>query len=178
MKKYFLVVYNYIKLKLKSIKTKGLSFSLINMFGINTKIVLGKRASVILGDRIVSDGRMVIIVDDNASLTIGSRTYFNENAMISCKSNICIGKRCRFGPNVKIFDNDHEFDKENGVKSSHKKTDIIIGDNCWIASNVVILRGTNIGDNCVIGAGCVVKGNIPHGSIVKQNNNLIVEPIM
>ena len=53
---------------------------------------------------------------------------------------------------------------------------IIIGNNCWIASNVVILKGTKIGNNCVIGAGCIVSGIIPDNSIVRlSNNNYIIE---
>ena len=54
---------------------------------------------------------------------------------------------------------------------------IRIGNNCWIASNAVILKGAEIGDNCVIGAGCVVKGVIPSGSIVRPNINYVIEKI-
>ena len=79
--------------------------------------------------------------------------------------------------NVKIFDNDHYFDEENGVSSRHISAPVYIGKRCWIGTNVVILRGTQIGDNCVIGAGCVVKGNIPAGSIVTQSRKLIIRPI-
>ena len=52
-----------------------------------------------------------------------------------------------------------------------------IGDNCWICSNVTILKGTRIGKNCVIGAGTVLSGNIPDNSIVKSNRSLKVEKI-
>ena len=52
-----------------------------------------------------------------------------------------------------------------------------IGDNCWICSNVTILKGTRIGKNCVIGAETVLSGNIPDNSIVKSNRSLKVEKI-
>ena len=78
---------------------------------------------------------------------------------------------------MKIFDNDHRFDAINGVSSNHATAPITIGKNCWLASNVVILRGTSIGDNCVIGANCVVKGRIPAGSIVTQARELKIRPI-
>ena len=35
---------------------------------------------------------------------------------------------------------------------------IYIGENCWIGDGAVILAGTKIGNNCVIGANSVVKG--------------------
>ena len=44
-----------------------------------------------------------------------------------------------------------------------------IGKNVWIGANTVILRGTKIGDNCVIGAGTIVKGDFPENSIIVQN---------
>ncbi|WP_218841530.1 DapH/DapD/GlmU-related protein [Winogradskyella undariae] len=41
-----------------------------------------------------------------------------------------------------------------------------IGDNCWIGSNVVILKNVNIGDNCIIGANCVVYKSLKANSLV------------
>lgn len=43
-----------------------------------------------------------------------------------------------------------------------------IGNNVWIGANTIILRGTEIGDNYVIGAGCVVKGKYNKGSVIIQ----------
>ena len=58
-----------------------------------------------------------------------------------------------------------------------KTGNVEIGKNCWIAANVTILKGTSIGDNCVIGTGCVVKGLIPSSSIVTQESKLKITQI-
>lgn len=100
-------------------------------------------------------------------LEIGEKTYMNRFCMISAHEEVTIGKECMFGPGVKIFDNDHVHSPETGVSTKLKTAPIRIGNHCWIASDVIILRGTTIGDNCVIGAGCVVKGNVPAGTVVK-----------
>lgn len=42
---------------------------------------------------------------------------------------------------------------------------IIIGDNCHIGWNVIIMPGVSIGNNCVIAAGAVVTKNVPDGSV-------------
>lgn len=147
------------------------------MLGVQTKVTVKPTSEVHFGDRIVSDGRVVIMVDHDAQLYIGDRVYFNEGAMISCKEGINIGAGCRFGPNVKIFDNNHKFDAEHGVLAEHSSAPISIGENCWIGSNVVILKGSCIGKNCVIGAGCVVAANIPEASIVTQGRDLKIEPM-
>ena len=101
------------------------------------------------------------------SMEIGEGTYFNRYCMISAHDSVKVGKQCFFGPGVKIFDNNHKFSKENGVSTELSTAPIIIGDRCWIASGVIILKGTTIGNNCVIGAGCIVQGEIPDGTLVK-----------
>lgn len=106
-------------------------------------------------------------VHGKGGLTIGEKTYMNRYCMISAHEEVTIGKECMFGPGVKVFDNDHVHSPETGVSSKLKTAPIRIGDHCWIASDVIILRGTTIGDNCVIGAGCIVKGNVPAGTVVK-----------
>lgn len=44
-----------------------------------------------------------------------------------------------------------------------------IGDRVMVGSSVVILPGTSIGEDSVIGAGAVVRGEIPPGSLVMGN---------
>lgn len=178
MKPYFKVIFNKIKFNLiRLIKCSNFKIDRISLFNYNTKIVVNKTSSVLLGNKIVSDGRCVIMVDYCANLVIGDNVYFNEGAMISCKEKVIIGSGCRFGPNVKIFDNNHCFDRDHGVLPIHVTDEIIIGKNCWIASNVTILKGTQIGDNCIIGAGCVIKGIIPEKSIVTQEKKLRIKPV-
>lgn len=116
-------------------------------------------------------------VHGNGRLFIGEGTYMNRYCMVSAHEDVHIGHHCMFGPGVRVFDNDHCFDGDKGVKSELKTAPIYIGDRCWIASNVVILRGTNIGNNCIIGAGCVVKGDIPDGTLVKCIQNKEIQKI-
>ena len=92
--------------------------------------------------------------------------------MISAHQKVQIGANCMFGPSVKIFDNNHRLSKEQGVSSALKTDEITIGNGCWIASDAIILKGTYIGDHCVIGAGCIVSGEIPSNSLVKCKTEL------
>lgn len=50
-----------------------------------------------------------------------------------------------------------------------KKRPIIIGDGCFIGSNSIILKGTNLGKNCVVGAGSVVSSSFPDNVIIPGN---------
>lgn len=178
VKPYVKVFYNYIKiLGIRVFCCPDIRISGYCMLDFNTKIKAQRTSKIHIGNKVISDGRCTIIVDSNAELSIGDRVYFNEGMMISSKSSVKIGDNCQFGPNVKIFDNNHCYSAETGVQHAHTTKPIKIGNNCWIATNVVVLQGTTIGDNCVIGAGCVVRGHIPSGSIVTQEGKLVIRPI-
>lgn len=177
MKPYVLALYNRIRVAV--IHLRGLSFQAngIQLFGWNTKLCFQHGSKICFGERLITDGRFVVVADSDSEIVIGARTYFNEGCMLSAKSRIEIGSCCQFGPNVSVFDNNHKYDSANGVSHEHTTNPIKIGKNCWIGANAVILKGADIGDNCVIGAGCVVSGTIPEASIVTQNRDLVVRPI-
>jgi acetyltransferase-like isoleucine patch superfamily enzyme len=113
----------------------------------------------------------------SGTLEIGEGTYFNRYCMISAHDSVKVGKLCFFGPGVRIFDNNHKFSKEQGVSSELSTAPIVIGNHCWIASNAIILKGTTIGDNCVIGAGCIVHGEIPDGTLLKYKQEQEIIPL-
>jgi acetyltransferase-like isoleucine patch superfamily enzyme len=84
------------------------------------------------------------------------------NAIFNTRSgHIYIGDNCVIGHNCSFLTGRHFF--ENGkLKQPRDKQvplegyDIHIGEGCWIASNVTILGGVTIGDNCLVCAGAVV----------------------
>ncbi|MBU7485488.1 acyltransferase [Lactiplantibacillus sp. 30.2.29] len=49
---------------------------------------------------------------------------------------------------------------------------IVIEDDCWIGSNVIILDGVKIGRGSVIGAGSLVSKDISAGSIYINKRNI------
>jgi acetyltransferase-like isoleucine patch superfamily enzyme len=51
---------------------------------------------------------------------------------------------------------------------------IRVGNNTYFGINCTILPGTTIGSNCAIGAGSVVRGNVPDGSVVMGNPARVV----
>jgi acetyltransferase-like isoleucine patch superfamily enzyme len=63
---------------------------------------------------------------------------------------------------VTIWDSDiHSIE---GNKRPTTQT-VIIGNHVWIGTNVVILKGVNIGNGAVISAGSVVNRDIPSHSL-------------
>jgi maltose O-acetyltransferase len=57
-------------------------------------------------------------------------------------------------------------------KWRHKKNKIVIGEYAWIATNAIILPGVNIGRGAVIGAGAVVRNDVPDYAVVIGNPSI------
>lgn len=167
-KSFFIILYNFLRMSFFAIMHLG-----------HWRVMGIQRISPLCALKVFDQGQLMIgrncefaaycdlEVHGKGVLTIGEKTYMNRYCMISAHEEVTIGKECMFGPGVKVFDNDHVHSLETGVSSKLKTAPIRIGDHCWVASDVIILRGTTIGDNCVIGAGCIVKGNVPAGTVVK-----------
>lgn len=172
MKNYFRILINLFRLiNKKAFSGCKLFGPFIQSFSKHTELLFMKNSKITLGKNVQSDGFCRIIAGENSVLKIGGHTYFNNGCVVSAMKSITIGDNCLFGPNVMVFDNNHMFSKDNGVSYRHSCDEVKIGNNCWIAAGVIILKGTSIGDNCVIGAGCKVSGDIPSGSIVTSYTN-------
>ena len=119
-----------------------------------------------------------IQLDYGCFITVGKHFYANFNLTVLDTCPITIGDDVYCGPNVTFATPVHPLDpnerrmrfKEDGSPYDLEfGRPIIIGNDCWIASNVTICGGVTIGDNCVIGAGSVVTRDIPANSLAAGN---------
>lgn len=116
-----------------------------------------------------------LVYSNGGDIVLGENVGVGKNNIIASHRKILIGDGTILAPNVLIYDHDHEYDHESGVKvKNYKSESVLIGNNCWIGANTVILRGTVIGDNCLVGAGCVLKGTYPANSKIVQKRNTTV----
>lgn len=125
--------------------------------------------------------RTIIIARYGGTVEIGDGFGISGTTIYSTSS-ITIGRNATIGANCKIIDNDfHPIDPEHrrlGLNEQYtKRAPIIIGDNCFIGMNSVILKGTTIGNNVVVGAGSVVSGTIPDNCIIAGNPAKIIRRI-
>ena len=95
---------------------------------------------------------------------------------IGYANNIHIGSNCVISINSIILA--HDFSLECGMcaiglgdVNNEKKivSDVYIGDNVFIGAGCIILPGTRIGNNCIVGAGTVCSGIIPDNSVIAGN---------
>lgn len=118
-----------------------------------------------------------VIIEPNSILEIGNNVFFNNGCSVNVHKEVKIGDDCIFGENVKIYDHNHLYkNKQILIKDQGFLSEpIFIGNNCWIGSNVVILKGVSIGDNCIIGAGNTIYKSVKNNSVIineQQQKNL------
>ena len=170
---FFLSIIKSVYYKLKFGKKLQIKFN--NRYRKNLDIRI-KNGKILNKDRFRADNNCSISSTENGNVVIGKNCFVNRNFICISKKYIEIGNNCIFGPNVCIYDHNHNFSKD-GYFSGFKKGDVVIGDHVWVGANVVILPNTHIGANSIISAGTVVKGNIPNNSIVKNNRELVIKDL-
>ncbi len=104
-------------------------------------------------------------------LKVGDNSNIGPFSYIGCSGLIEIGSNVMISPRVSIYAENHNFEdpdvpmKTQGVSRQRVK----IEDDCWIASNSVILAGVTIGSGSVVAAGSVVTKDVAPFSIVAGN---------
>ncbi|MCR4766632.1 MAG: acyltransferase [Saccharofermentans sp.] len=171
------VLWSFIRfLIIKILRWKDFSFSCIERFSPRTMINIHRGGKLVLGKKLRVHSGVRLSVTKGAILSIGDNTSINYNCIFVARKNISIGENCTFGPNVVIFDHDHDFrNAEVMNESGYKEKEIIIGNNVWIGANAIILKNAKIGDNSVVAAGTVVMGEIPSNSVGYNKKELEIK---
>ena len=171
MEIYWRVLVSLPKVLMYKIKYAGkCTMPWIQAFGYHTELKI-KNGTARFGKEQITRGNAVFRVE-GGELVVGDKCFFNQNVSITCKKNIVIGDRCQIANNVVIVDHDHAGSENWG---SYVETPVVIGNDVWIGANVVIMRGTTIGDKAVIGAGSIVKGDVPAGKVFYQKRETIIK---
>lgn len=153
---------------IKMFHISSFSFNPVQNLSFSTYFnILGGKIS--LGRSVGTRRNVEFRVSEGGEVSVGEFCFFNNGCIINSQDSISIGERCMFGPNVMVYDHDHDFRVPGGIsKKKYKKAPIIIGKNVWIGAGCIILRGTIIGDNSVVAAGCVIRGEYPENSVIIQ----------
>ena len=124
--------------------------------------------------------RSPLIWGDRKRLTLGKGVQLVD-AIVNIRSgNVIIGDYTFLGHGVMLLTGRHDYQKigeERQKNVTASGNDIVIGKGVWIASGAIIIAPCQIGDNAVIGAGCVISGDIPKNSITNGAKPLTTRTI-
>lgn len=127
-----------------------------------TRFSMGNDSKLIVNGKFNIGFGSDVRVFDSAQLKLGSG-YFNGFVQVVCAKKIEIGNNVAIARDVIIRDTDaHQI-----VDSKHQmKQEVIIGDNVWIGTRAIIMKGVHIGDGAVVAAGAIVTKDVPANAIV------------
>ncbi len=123
------------------------------------------------------NGSFLEIVGDDCSVVIGKNSIIGDGCYLSAKEKnitLTIGDDCMLSRNAKLMTSDgHPILKDGKIINSAKN--ITLGDKVWIADDVVILKGVEVGSSSVVGIGSVLTKSIPSNSIAVGNPAKVVK---
>ena len=157
---------------------KNIYFSGIERFSPGVVVDNDRKSVIKFGKRVSIHSRGRFVSREGGVLTIGDCTSFNVGCIAVCRKKIEIGRNVSFGPNVMLYDHNHIMKLDEGVKNTpFTLKEVVIGDNSWIGAGTIILPGANIGKNCIVAAGSIVKGNVPDNTVLIQKKENTYIPI-
>lgn len=112
-----------------------------------------------------------------AHVHFGNNVYANFNLTLVDDTDIYVGDKVMFAPNVTVATAGHPINPELRYQAMQYNIPVHIGNNVWIGANAVVLPGVTIGDNSVIGAGSVVTKDIPANVVAVGNPCKVIREI-
>ena len=104
----------------------------------------------------------------NGELQLGKYILISPGTSIRSAQKIVIGDSTMIASDVTITDSDwHDIYDRTDYVASPKE--VIIQENVWIGEKSLILKGSKIGKNSIIGAGSVVSGEVPANVVFAGN---------
>ena len=104
----------------------------------------------------------------NGEIFIDDYVLMSPGTNLRCAKKISIGKSSMIASDVTITDSDWHgiYDRTDYVALPKE---VEIEENVWIGERSIVLKGSKIGKNSIIGAGSVVAGDIPENCVFAGN---------
>ena len=158
------------KTKFGRIYTPSLFAKPIKLYGVK-HAYLGKRFRILNGARFE--------IHDNSKLVIGENVSIGQNfhVVTGGDETLTIGNNVTISGNVFIANMSHSYEKINVhcYDQEHIAKETSIGDYSFIGYGAVILPGSKLGKNVIVGANSVVHGEFPDYVVIAGNPAKIIK---
>jgi len=159
-------------------------------FSARIRNILGRTENISIGAHSIIHGELLLFAH-GGKISMGEWCYVGEGTRIWSAKQITIGNRVLISHDVNIFDNlthpisasqRHEQFRSIALSGHPKKISlneqsVHIQDDVWIGAGAHILKGVEIGEGAIVGAGSVVTKDVPDWTIVAGNPARIIREL-
>lgn len=138
------------------------------------RLKIAQGTHLVLGDRVRVRGR--VIVNGGGVVTVGPDTLLN-GCWIGARTSVTVGAGCLIS-DCDITDSDfHNLDpaRRHLPADERAQRPVTLEDNVWVGAHALVLKGSTVGRNSVVGAGAVVRGEVPSDVVVVGNPAQVVK---
>lgn len=143
-----------------------------------TKIVIkGSGNTLHIKNGVKINSSFIEIVGNNCSIIIGKNSIIGDECYLSAKEEnikLSIGEGCMLSRNAKLMTSDGHPIYQNGQIINSAKN-ITLHERVWVADDVTILKGVEVGTGSVVGIGSILTKSIPAGSIAVGNPAKVIK---
>lgn len=131
-----------------------------SLFGKNNRVIIHKNARL--------NDITFWTEDENNLIEIGNQSSMEgQSQLAACEgTSIIIGDDCMFSNQVNFSTTDSHAIEDLEGKRINPAKDIVIGNHVWIGQKTLVLKGSNIADNCIVGAYSLVNKTLKESNCV------------
>lgn len=107
---------------------------------------------------------VIMETGQNGCIEIGEGTHIQARCVLCAyRGSIRIGRRVEIAPHCALYPYNHQINPGEIIRNQMlvSKGNISIDDDVWLGFGSIVLDGVHIGTGAVVGAGAVVKQNVP-----------------
>lgn len=149
----------------------------ICIYSLKTILNIPKPGKLVFkGEAHIGHGAIISCV--GGVMTVGDNFAVSGSTSFVCYKEITIGRDVQFAWDSLVMDSDaHKIYDQEGARMNEDRP-VIIGDKVWLACQNTVLKGTVIGNNCVVGANSLInKAYTEDGVIIAGNPARVVKKI-
>jgi acetyltransferase-like isoleucine patch superfamily enzyme len=109
-------------------------------------------------------------------ITIGENVRILRGCNIVGNGGLTIGDNVRFAPESVVLTRNHNYESQAlPYDNTYISKSVVIGNNVWIGTRVIILPGVKIEEGAIIAAGTVVTKDVPKLAICGGNPGTVLK---
>lgn len=140
-------------------------------------IYYGNRINVDTGGKIIFTGLKAcfnykndVHVYSDGVMEIGNNFYSNGENGFHCRKGLKFGDDVMLSVNILFLDTDYHPIFDSQGERINLDREIVIGNDVWIGCRALVLKGSFIGNNIIVGAGSLVSGKLLSENSIYSGN--------